>query len=54
MTGDALFILESRDEKQPRIVRTRRIGVDYAKEWKDAPLRFIDADSPAVSRPKFR
>jgi len=54
MTGDELFILKSRDEKPPRIVRTRRIGVDYAKEWKDAPLRFIDADSPAVSRPKFR
>ncbi|MFO0812185.1 MAG: DNA-3-methyladenine glycosylase [Gemmatales bacterium] len=23
-------------------VTTPRIGVDYAKEWKDAPLRFID------------
>jgi len=54
MTGDALFILTSRDAKPTRIVRTRRIGVEYAKEWKDAPLRFIDADSPAVSRPKFR
>jgi DNA-3-methyladenine glycosylase len=26
-----------------------RIGVDYAKEWKDAPLRFFDAASAAVS-----
>ena len=54
MTSDQLFIVASRDAKPPRIVRTRRIGVDYAKEWKDAPLRFIDADSRAVSRPKFR
>ena len=54
LTGDELFILASRDATPPRIVRTRRIGVDYAKEWKDVPLRFIDADSPAVSRPKFR
>ena len=54
LTGDALFLLASRDAQPPRIVRTRRIGVDYAKEWRDAPLRFIDADSTAVSRPKFR
>ncbi len=54
LTGDTLFLLTSRDTSAPRIVRTRRIGVDYAKEWKDAPLRFIDADSAAVSRPNFR
>jgi DNA-3-methyladenine glycosylase len=54
LTGDTLFILASRDPQPPRVIRTRRIGVDYAKEWKDAPLRFIDADSAAVSRPKFR
>ena len=54
LTGDELFLLPARDAAPPRIVRTRRIGVDYAKEWRDAPLRFIDADSPAVSRPKFR
>jgi DNA-3-methyladenine glycosylase len=54
LTGDRLFLLERVEAEPPRIIRTRRIGVDYAKEWKDAPLRFIDADSPAVSRPKFR
>lgn len=26
----------------PSMVRTKRIGIDYAKEWKDEPLRFID------------
>ena len=54
LTGDELFIVSPRNAKPPRVIRTRRIGVDYAKEWKDAPLRFIDADSGAVSRPKFR
>jgi DNA-3-methyladenine glycosylase len=54
LRGNELFLLESADAAPPRIMRTRRIGVDYAKEWKDAPLRFIDADSQKVSRPKFR
>lgn len=33
------------------ISRSPRIGVDYAKSWRDAPLRFCDADSPFLSRP---
>ncbi len=32
----------------------RRIGVDYAGAWADAPLRFLDADSTFVSRPAGR
>ena len=31
-------------------VTTTRIGIDYAGEWKDAPLRFYDAGSGFVSR----
>ena len=54
LTGDRLFLLERQGGDQPRVMRTRRVGVDYAKEWKDAPLRFIDADSPFISRPKHR
>ena len=55
LTGDTLFLLaRPESDPSPRVIRTRRIGVDYAKHWKDAPLRFIAADSPAVSRPKFR
>ena len=34
-----------------RVVATPRIGVDYAGEWAAAPLRFVDADSPSLSRP---
>ena len=32
------------------VVTTTRVGVDYAGIWKDAPLRFYDADSRFVSR----
>ena len=37
--------------KKPRIGVTPRIGVDYAGEAKDRPLRFYDMDSSAVSGP---
>ncbi len=33
-----------------RIITTARIGIDYAGAWKDAPLRFFDADSRFVSK----
>lgn len=33
-----------------RVAVTPRVGVEYAGAWKDAPLRFFDAESPFVSR----
>jgi DNA-3-methyladenine glycosylase len=48
LTKDELFLLDS--AYQPKIASSKRVGVDYAKEWKDALLRFFDANSPAVSR----
>jgi DNA-3-methyladenine glycosylase len=35
---------------KPQIARSKRIGVDYAKHWKDAMLRFVDAASASVSK----
>jgi DNA-3-methyladenine glycosylase len=49
LTGDDLFLMDD-NAARPRIIRTPRIGVDYAAEWKDEPLRFLDADSRAVSK----
>jgi DNA-3-methyladenine glycosylase len=49
LTGTRMFLRADADNR-PRIVTTKRIGIDYAEKWKDAPLRFIDADSSAVSR----
>ena len=52
LTGDSLFLLDD-CRPAPRILRSPRIGVDYAKHWKDELLRFYNADSKAVSkRPK--
>ena len=51
LTGRKLFLL--RDPKdRPRVIESMRIGVDYAGEWKDALLRFSDAHSRAVSKPR--
>ncbi len=49
LTGGRLFLLKD-PRYRPRIKRTSRIGVDYAKEWKNALLRFFDENRPAVSR----
>ena len=39
-------------ENPPRVLSGPRVGVEYALQWKDAPLRFADGDSPAVSKPR--
>jgi DNA-3-methyladenine glycosylase len=49
LTGNQLW-LEDRGGKKPRIVATPRIGIDYASEWVDKPWRFVDANSPSLSR----
>jgi DNA-3-methyladenine glycosylase len=47
---DTLHLLEGTPPQ--RIITTPRIGIDYAGNWKDALLRFFDADSQHVSRRK--
>jgi DNA-3-methyladenine glycosylase len=43
-----LFLLDG--PAPVRVGRTPRIGVDYAGDWARRLLRFIDRDSPFVSR----
>ena len=45
LTGDQLYFLDD-PAYQARVVSAKRVGIDYAGEWKDAPLRFLDADHP--------
>ena len=52
LTRDDLHFLDPGGDP-PRIARTTRIGIDYAKHWKDALLRFIDAESTAISKPRW-
>ncbi len=49
--GDALFIERVRSRALPasRIVASPRIGIGYAAEWVDRPLRFHIRDNPHVS-----
>lgn len=49
VTGQSLYLLP-RTGPAPQVARSPRIGVDYAKEWRDVPLRFFDANSTFVSR----
>ncbi len=48
LSREAIRIFRGRP-RRPRIGISPRIGVDYAGEAKDSPLRFFDRDSPAVS-----
>jgi DNA-3-methyladenine glycosylase len=50
LSGGDIQVFRARSKK-PRIGVTPRIGVDYAGEAKDWPLRFYDLSSPAVSGP---
>jgi DNA-3-methyladenine glycosylase len=47
--GKVLY-LEDRGEPLPKFTATPRIGVDYAGQWKNKPLRFIVRDSEFISK----
>lgn len=49
LLGDTLWVERPARFRKPRIVRSPRIGVDYAGDWARKPWRFYDADSPYVS-----
>ena len=51
LTGEHLFIIDDPDH-HPKILRTKRIGVDYARHWKKRLLRFIDINSEVGKRLK--
>jgi DNA-3-methyladenine glycosylase len=43
LTGDRLYFLDDLAYR-PKVETAKRIGIDYAQEWKDAPLRFLDTN----------
>ena len=49
--GGPVRVLRRRGPR-PEIAVSPRIGVDYAGDARDWPLRFFDQDSPAVSGPR--
>jgi DNA-3-methyladenine glycosylase len=48
LAGAQLFFLDN-PGYQPRLASAKRVGIDYARKWKDARLRFLDADCRARS-----
>jgi DNA-3-methyladenine glycosylase len=52
LTGDDIYFVAD-PKYRPQIVRSKRIGVDYAKHWKHRHLRFIDAASPVAKKLKY-
>lgn len=47
LAGEQLYFLDD-PAYQARVVAAKRVGIDYAGEWKDAPLRFLEADHDLV------
>jgi DNA-3-methyladenine glycosylase len=50
LTGSSDIWFMADPSHQPRIVRTKRIGVDYSKHWQHRLLRYIDARSPVATK----
>jgi DNA-3-methyladenine glycosylase len=48
LTGDDIYFT-AEPSYQARVVRTKRVGVDYARHWKGRLLRFIDVNSPVAA-----
>jgi DNA-3-methyladenine glycosylase len=46
---DGALRIEDRGGPRPRIVKTGRIGVEYAGAWARRKLRYVDGDSDALS-----
>ncbi len=51
MCGSQLYLLDTPLKSEECIESSARIGVDYAKEWAQAPLRFYIKNNPFVSQP---
>jgi DNA-3-methyladenine glycosylase len=52
LTGDDIHFL-SDPGYEPRTVRRKRVGIDYAGRWRNRLLRFIDVNSPVVKKLRF-
>jgi DNA-3-methyladenine glycosylase len=50
LTGSSDILFYADPTHQPRIIRTKRIGVDYARHWQHRLLRYIDVRSPIAKK----
>jgi DNA-3-methyladenine glycosylase len=52
LTGDDLYFLAD-PAYRPRVIRSKRVGIEYAGRWKDRLLRYIDVRSPVAGRLRY-
>ena len=50
LCSDGFHLLPAPDGQPVDVVARPRVGVAYAKEWADKPLRFYIAGNPYISR----
>ena len=50
--GGELFIAPPLEGDEPKLWKSPRVGVEYAGPWAKALLRYCDASSASISRPK--
>lgn len=50
LQSDILYLAETQEPRKFNIIQSPRIGVGYAKEWAEKPLRFYIANNPFVSK----
>jgi DNA-3-methyladenine glycosylase len=52
LVGDEIYFVADPDYK-PRIVKSKRVGIDYARHWAARLLRFIDASNPVAKKLRY-
>jgi DNA-3-methyladenine glycosylase len=52
LTGVSDIVFYADPSHQPRVIRTKRIGVDYARHWQHRLLRYLDVRSPVAKKLK--
>jgi DNA-3-methyladenine glycosylase len=52
LTADDIYFVAD-PSYRPRILKTKRVGIDYARHWKTRLLRFIDVSNPVAARLRY-
>jgi DNA-3-methyladenine glycosylase len=50
LRGNEIYFIVDNPDYRPRIFKTKRVGIDYARHWKNRRLRFIDMNNPVAKR----
>ena len=51
VTSTLFYLKDAEPVAESEVVESKRVGVDYAGDWKDKPWRFYIKNNPYVSKP---